>query len=134
MIRSLGYVVLPGIYTLVISDPARRDALMPLALGDVTGDGIDDFADSEVRLSAWEIAVVWVCGYVVVLPVTVWMADLFWRGVDVRCVSLGRWVEERMVMKEGDVGGGAGGGGVVGKGKLKVGKVRGDKEGEKGRD
>ena len=79
--------------------------LEPITQGDVNFDGIEDFADSYNRLTAWEVGCIWVCGYVIVLPVCVWMADLFWRGVDVRCVSLGRWVEEKMVMREEPEGG-----------------------------
>ena len=100
VIRSLGYMILPSIYVFVISDPVRRDMLEPQALGDITYDGIDDWADSVERLTAKEIGMIWTLGYIVVLPVTVWLSDLFWRGVDVKCVSLGRWVEEKMVMRE----------------------------------
>jgi peptidoglycan/LPS O-acetylase OafA/YrhL len=113
IIRSLGYVILPSIYLLVISDPKRREELQPQALGDITGDGIDDFADSYYRLTMWEIGWIWMLGYAIVLPVCIWMADLFWRGVDVRCVTLGRWVEEQMVMKDSEI---AAGRGVKGRG------------------
>lgn len=34
--------------------------------------------------------------WIVVTGVVVWAADLFWRGVDLRCVALAKWVE-RMV-------------------------------------
>ena len=100
VIRSLGYAILPSIYLFAISDPARRDMLKPLSQGDMNFDGIEDWADSYARLTAKEVGMIWTLGYLVVLPTCIWMADLFWRGVDVRCVSLGRWVEEKMVMKE----------------------------------
>ena len=76
--------------------------LKPLSQGDVNFDGIEDWADSYARLTAKEVGMIWTLGYLVVLPTCIWMADLFWRGVDVRCVSLGRWVEEKMVMKENE--------------------------------
>ncbi len=103
VIRSLGYAILPSIYLSVVSDPARRDILKPQSQGDMNYDGIEDWADSYERLTAKEIGMIWTLGYLVVLPTCIWMADLFWRGVDVRCVSLGRWVEEKMVMKEDEV-------------------------------
>ncbi|KAF2096402.1 acyltransferase-like protein [Rhizodiscina lignyota] len=31
----------------------------------------------------------------VIVPVTVWIADLFWRGVDTPCVRFARWFEKR---------------------------------------
>jgi peptidoglycan/LPS O-acetylase OafA/YrhL len=37
--------------------------------------------------------------FVIVTGVTVWGADLFWRGVDVKCVQLAKWVEGLMVEK-----------------------------------
>jgi hypothetical protein len=36
----------------------------------------------------------------IVLPACVWLSDLFWRLVDTRCITLGRLIEEKMVMKE----------------------------------
>lgn len=38
----------------------------------------------------------WVTGYVIVFPVVLWSADVFWRLVDQRSVSFARWVEERL--------------------------------------
>ncbi|KAF2405653.1 hypothetical protein EJ06DRAFT_560885 [Trichodelitschia bisporula] len=35
----------------------------------------------------------WVGGTVVVVPLTVWVADVWWRGVDAPVVRLARWVE-----------------------------------------
>lgn len=38
----------------------------------------------------------WIMGYVIVLPVVLWSADVFWRLIDQRSISLARWVEERL--------------------------------------
>lgn len=38
----------------------------------------------------------WILGYMLVLPVVLWSADVFWRLIDQRSVSLARWVEERL--------------------------------------
>lgn len=32
---------------------------------------------------------------IIILPVTVWMADLFWRAIDIPCVKIARWVERK---------------------------------------
>ena len=37
----------------------------------------------------------WLLGLVIVLPVTIWVADLFWRGIDVPVVRFARWVEKQ---------------------------------------
>jgi peptidoglycan/LPS O-acetylase OafA/YrhL len=38
----------------------------------------------------------WILGYMIVLPVVLWSADVFWRLIDQRSVSLARWVEEQL--------------------------------------
>jgi len=35
----------------------------------------------------------WLMGLVVVLPVTIWAADLFWRVFDEPCIAFARWLE-----------------------------------------
>ena len=45
------------------------------------------------RTSLGEFIFIWVCGYVVVLPVCLWAADLFWRSIDTPSVELARWLE-----------------------------------------
>lgn len=42
-----------------------------------------------------------VLGAVFVVPIVVWVADLFWRGVDARTVVFARWVEGRCNVREG---------------------------------
>lgn len=36
---------------------------------------------------------------VLLLPFTFWVADLFWRGVDVRSVSFAKWVGEKCFVR-----------------------------------
>jgi peptidoglycan/LPS O-acetylase OafA/YrhL len=38
--------------------------------------------------------------FICVTIAVVWSADLFWRGVDKRCVVFARWLEGLMVMEE----------------------------------
>lgn len=42
--------------------------------------------------------------FVVVMPVTIWIGDLFWRGVEMRAVRFVKWVEKKMVDKYQDEG------------------------------
>ncbi|KAM3068292.1 hypothetical protein ACMFMG_009432 [Clarireedia jacksonii] len=49
--------------------------------------------------------VTWVAGLVVYGPVILWMADLFWRVVDVRTVKLARWIESWCLVEKGAVAG-----------------------------
>jgi peptidoglycan/LPS O-acetylase OafA/YrhL len=35
-------------------------------------------------------------GYAICLPVSIWAADMFWRGVDVPSVKFSRWLEHRL--------------------------------------
>lgn len=100
VIRSLGYSILPAIFRAVVRDPARREAMAPQPIADALGN-VAYFVNSSEKLTAWEVGCIYMLGYAVVLPVSVWAADLFWRGCDVRCVWLGRWIEERMTKGEG---------------------------------
>jgi len=49
----------------------------------------------------------WLVGYLVCMaiqvPLTVWMADLFWRVVDKPCVTLARDVEGMFLREEASV-------------------------------
>ena len=99
VIRSLGYSILPWIYEFVVSDPDRRAALTPLPIVDEIGNVLY-WEPGAAELTAREVGWMYILGYVVVLPVSVWMADLFWRGVDGRCVRLGVWLEEKMSRRE----------------------------------
>lgn len=49
------------------------------------------------EMPAGQFVSFWITGYVIVLPVVLWAADVFWRLVDQRSVSLARWVEERLI-------------------------------------
>jgi hypothetical protein len=94
VIRSLGYVILPPIYMLVISSPDRRHLLADQQLPN------GGWIEAQEHLSAKEVGSIWILGYLIVLPACVWLSDLFWRLVDTRCITLGRLIEEKMVMKE----------------------------------
>ncbi|BFZ55207.1 hypothetical protein PYCC9005_002247 [Savitreella phatthalungensis] len=96
-IRWLGYTILPSIYHLVIRTPERRAALIPTVVLDPTGTKVIKTTPAVSALTATELGTIWVLGYAIVLPATVILADLFWRAVDVKCVSLGQWIERRMV-------------------------------------
>ncbi|KAL2369735.1 acyltransferase [Blastomyces gilchristii SLH14081] len=37
-------------------------------------------------------------GWLICLPVSIWAADMFWRGVDVPTVRFARWVERRLLV------------------------------------
>lgn len=37
----------------------------------------------------------WLVGYIIVLPVVLWSADIFWRVVDQRSITFARWVESK---------------------------------------
>lgn len=41
----------------------------------------------------------WIMGYLIVLPVVIWSADLFWRLVDQPSISFARWIEERLTRR-----------------------------------
>lgn len=96
VIRSLGYTILPSIYTLVVSSPERRGLLAAEQISS------GDWIEARDHLTATEVGAIWILGYLIVLPACIWMSDLFWRLVDVRSVNLGRWLEEKMFMKEDD--------------------------------
>lgn len=99
VIRSVGYAVLPTVYDFVISDPQRRKALSAEPF--LNDDGVSmSYIPASERMNAWEIGKVWLLGYAVILPVSLWLADLFWRFVDVKCVLLGQWTERKMVKAE----------------------------------
>lgn len=93
VIRSLGYSILPSIYNLVIRDPERRTAL-----------AVQRYVHGNIpalsRLTPRELGTIWVLGYLIVLPACIWAADLFYRVIDVKSVSLGRWIEQKMTKDE----------------------------------
>ncbi|KEF56661.1 uncharacterized protein A1O9_06850 [Exophiala aquamarina CBS 119918] len=48
------------------------------------------------EMPSGQFARMWIMGYMIVLPVVLWSADIFWRLIDQRSVSLARWIEERL--------------------------------------
>lgn len=94
VIRSLGYSILPSLYVFVIGSGERRADLAPTQY--MNG----RIYAAEARLTAQELGTIWVLGYLIVLPTCIWMADLFHRFIDLKCVALGRAMEEKMVMKD----------------------------------
>jgi peptidoglycan/LPS O-acetylase OafA/YrhL len=51
-------------------------------------------------MGMWGKELGFVYAFVIVTVVTVWCADLFWRGVDKKCVMLAKWVEARCTEKK----------------------------------
>jgi peptidoglycan/LPS O-acetylase OafA/YrhL len=52
------------------------------------------------RTSLGQFVFIWLCGYIVILPVCLWMADLFWRSIDTPSVKLARWLEQQLVRQQ----------------------------------
>jgi peptidoglycan/LPS O-acetylase OafA/YrhL len=50
-------------------------------------------------MDMWRKEVGFAYAFVVMTVVSVWVADLFWRGVDMNCVRVAKWVEGRVVEK-----------------------------------
>jgi len=71
MIRSLGYVLIWNLRT---------------------------WCNAYVReeTSLGQFVFIWLGGYVVLLPSCLWVADIFWRTVDVPSVKLARWLEQQL--------------------------------------
>ncbi|KAJ9606241.1 hypothetical protein H2200_009202 [Cladophialophora chaetospira] len=46
--------------------------------------------------SLGQFVLIWLGGYIVLLPSCLWTADIFWRTVDVPSVQLARWLEQRL--------------------------------------
>ena len=72
VIKSLGYSILPWIYGLVNGGRGGREGL-----------------------STGGVVAAWVLSVLLVMPVVAWLADVFWREVDLRCVRAARWVEAK---------------------------------------
>ena len=64
VLKSLQYVVIPVVWSML----GGREDVVRFSIG-------------------------WLLGLAVVLPVTLWVADIFWRGVDEPCVQFAKWVE-----------------------------------------
>lgn len=94
VIRSLGYSILPALYIFVIGTGERWTELAPTEYSN------GQIYASESRLTPRELGTIWILGYLIVLPTCIWMADLFHRFIDLKCVALGRALEEKMVKKD----------------------------------
>jgi peptidoglycan/LPS O-acetylase OafA/YrhL len=46
--------------------------------------------------SGGQFAFIWLVGYVVMLPLCLWAADLFWRSIDIPAAQFARWLERRL--------------------------------------
>lgn len=46
--------------------------------------------------STSQLGLVWLCVMAVVLPITFWSADVFWRAIDVPSVRFARWLENKI--------------------------------------
>lgn len=96
VIRSLGYAILPRVYKFVVNNPTRLSQLSPNQTSSA------DTVMPREHLTSSEVGSIWLTGYLIVLPACIWTADLFWRGVDLRCLALGRWVECMMNRSEAE--------------------------------
>ena len=94
VIRSLGYSILPLLYNVVIGTGERRLELSPIEYTN------GQIYAAQSKLTAGEVGTIWFLGYLIVLPTCIWMADLFHRFIDLKCVALGRALEEKMVKKD----------------------------------
>lgn len=51
-------------------------------------------------MTSFQFFILVVSGYMVVFPVTIWAADVFWRLIDLPSISLTRWVEVQLKSKQ----------------------------------
>jgi peptidoglycan/LPS O-acetylase OafA/YrhL len=72
-------------------------SVMPIIYG-ITNDGTSE------GISLSGLVQSWMLGALVVLPVTFWLSDVFWRGVDMPCVRFARWVESKVSVDEVELG------------------------------
>lgn len=59
--------------------------------------GVEDIK----TVSTKSLVTAWLIGLLLVLPVTFWLSDLFWRGVDIPCVRFSRWLEGKLTDESG---------------------------------
>ena len=75
-------------------------SLMPTIASTTGGFGsVDQFGTRVTVSTTPNLVAAWLMGIAFVLPVTIWTADLFWRGVDLPVVRLSRWLETRASLK-----------------------------------
>lgn len=58
------------------------------------------FVKAKEDPSMWQFTVAWACGLLVLMPITIWCSDVFWRLIDVRSVTFARWLEQQFLAKE----------------------------------
>jgi len=68
VLKTIGYMAMPVIYA-------------------ITGDGTRAGQSTDGIVKAWVLMVL------AVVPLTFWVADIFWRAVDIPCVRFARWLE-----------------------------------------
>ena len=71
VLKSLGYATMPMVFS-------------------VTNDG------TKGRITTTALVLSWLLCVVITVPVTFWLSDLFWRGVDMPCVRFTRWAEAKI--------------------------------------
>jgi peptidoglycan/LPS O-acetylase OafA/YrhL len=81
VIRSLGYAVLPGLRAFVLRIGANTAA--------------EKEKEGSEAMTRSQIAIIWALGYLVVMPVSVIVADVFDRAVILRCTNLAGWLDEQ---------------------------------------
>jgi len=85
VLRSLHYSIMPWLVKIIHAFNTRNEAGELSSRGTTAG-----------------FVIAWLIGLVAILPVTLWAADLFWRGVDETCIAFARWLEQRCVEQHGD--------------------------------
>lgn len=54
----------------------------------------------DVDESNLSFVLAWLLGACVVVPMSFWAADLFWRLVDIPCIKFAKWVEQWISKEE----------------------------------
>jgi hypothetical protein len=98
--RSIGYVMLPIIYDIVVPDPARQAVVRGYKDGE---EWVSPFtqADPNRLLTGWESSAIFTLSFCcVILPCCVCFGDVFYRAVDVKAVQMASWFEGKVVVPE----------------------------------
>ncbi|KAK8252748.1 acyltransferase [Phyllosticta capitalensis] len=90
ILHSLGYIVMRWLWGMagryieeeVIPPPDRPDETIK----------VTDSGEVGPHMFAFCLFL----GWAIVLPISIWAADLFWRFIDVPCVKFARWVENKV--------------------------------------
>ncbi|GME41043.1 Acyltransferase 3 [Neofusicoccum parvum] len=101
VLHSLGFVTMRWLFGVA----GRYKYIEPVDQGQVPGAGAA--ADAELpkvvdagTMGNASFAACLFVGWVFLLAVSIWLADIFWRVVDIPCVKFTRWVEYRVMGKE----------------------------------